>query len=471
MFESLLASKINRRQWLKTSGGIIAGLALPTFGGRKALAAPGEPHFFLHLYISQGVDSSSLFDARPLSFTQAEKIHNYFGVEPAEWTGSNGFKTLARSPVDILKPFKDDFSIINGVIMNTAFDGHDQNALSMMTGNPFGGDWFVPKMAKNQSPLDYLQFGRFSSSGSLNNASLGLAASGTAVKSLVTALSLRNSGSSVEDAMIKRNLVAVSQYGDGVGFTAKGARKILNGLEGSKSLIELIKKVVIPPAPENPEGKTTFNDVQIMMEFMKHGLTKHFFYAPDVSFSVDSHDEESSKKVPENYPQITKIIAEVFRALKTTEYSAGKSFLDVTTVVVSSEFSRTMRQFGKPIDNTGTDHNPLGNSVLVGGKGIRKGAVFGATDLDVLAGKEFGEVSLCHKQLDGDLLKAMGKPIDFATGLPLVGANLPEYDPAKFLTFSNIANTLMDLFEVDPAARWEMGRNLPKAQSLAFLRT
>ncbi len=54
---------------------------------------------------------------------------------------------------------------------------------------------------------------------------------------------------------------------------------------------------------------------------------------------------------------------------------------DVTTVMVASEFGRTMRGAGLPIDQTGTNHNQFSNSILIGGKGIRAGMVLGASDL------------------------------------------------------------------------------------------
>lgn len=460
-FETM--SLLNRRQVFKTAGGMIAALNLP----RVALAdgePAGEPHYFMHIYISQGMDSTSLFDARPLGFTRAGKIHNYFGVEPTEWVGANGHKTLVRSTTDILKPYKDDFSVINGVVMNTAFDGHDQNALTMVSGNPFGGKWFLPELAGGKTPLDYLLFGNFFYSGALTNASLGLVSSTYGISSLVKALGNRNTNGASEDAIIGRGLMAASNQGGGAGLFSSGAAKMSAGLEGSKGLIKLMKQV--QPAVGGPSAE---NDTKTMIEFLKRGLTTQLFYAPLFDFNVDSHAETDAKKIPENYPKITQMIADVFKTLKSTEFSPGKSFLDVTTVVVSSEFTRTMRQSEKPIDNTGTDHNPLGNSVLVGGRGVKKGCVFGATDLDVLTNNEFSDVPAYHSSLDSGLVKMMGKPIDFATGLPLVGG-VNEYDPAKFLSFSNIANTFMDMFNLPPESRWEMGRNLPKAQSLPFLR-
>ncbi len=456
---------LNRRDFFKITGGGL--VALNT--SRRLFAdvtRTTEPHFFMHVYIDAGMDASSLFDARPLAFTKAGKIHNYFEAEPAEWIGANGHRTLVRSTTDLLKPFQYDFSVLNGVVMNTEFDGHDQNALTMMSGNPFGGKWFVPELAAQKTPLDYLLFGNFFYSGSLNNAALGLTSSSSGIAALLKAIGNRNSEGAPEDGTIEKALAAAQNRGDRGGLFAQGAGKIASGLKGSKGLTQMMKQIKL-----NEGQSSTENDVKIMTEFLKNGLTTQLFYAPRLDFSIDSHDEQTAKNIPKDYPKITQVIADVFKTLKSIEFSNGKSFLDVTTVVVSSEFTRTMRQADKKIDSTGTDHNPLGNSVLVGGKGIRKGCVFGATDLDVLVNNDFAQVSPYHRSIDSALLKMMGKPIDFATGLPLTAAGLKEYDPTKFMTFSNIANTLMDMFNVIPESRWEMGRNLPKASSLSFLRS
>ena len=43
-------------------------------------------------------------------------------------------------------PFRDRFSVLNGVYMTPSFDGHLQNMNFLFTGNPFGGDSFVPHL-------------------------------------------------------------------------------------------------------------------------------------------------------------------------------------------------------------------------------------------------------------------------------------------------------------------------------------
>src|SRR5262249_5033269 len=150
---------------------------------------------------------------------------------------------------------------------------------------------------------------------------------------------------------------------------------------------------------------------------------------------LDTHDSTSAKQQPAVIGAIANEIAAVLGTLRDTVYNAqtGQSMLDVTTVMISSEFGRTMSQADRSIDDTGTDHDPLANTVLLAGAGIRGGLVVGASDLDQLTPSgDFSAVSRVHQGLDRDLVKTMGKPFDFATERPL-DIDIAEYDPSKYL--------------------------------------
>ena len=132
----------SRRDVLKLGVAGTATLLLPNFsflGPAEAEALADDPHFFLMIVLSGGADSSYMFDARPLAMTAAGKIQNYLGQDPAPWKGSNGLITGATSLVKPLNPFRDRFSVMNGVVMTPSFDGHAQNMNFLFTGDPFGG--------------------------------------------------------------------------------------------------------------------------------------------------------------------------------------------------------------------------------------------------------------------------------------------------------------------------------------------
>ena len=87
---------ISRRIVLKAGAALTGSILLPR--SKYALAqSVADPHFFLQIYIADGVDSSYLFDARPLAFTAAGKIQNYLGQDPTPWLGANCSQTLATS--------------------------------------------------------------------------------------------------------------------------------------------------------------------------------------------------------------------------------------------------------------------------------------------------------------------------------------------------------------------------------------
>ena len=128
-------------------GAIGAGtVLLPRSRSGDGCRSDQDPHFFLLVVLDGGADPSYMFDARPLSMTRAGMIQNYLGEEPSAWSGSNGVTTLATRLVAPLRPFRDRFSVLNGVYMTPSFDGHLQNMNFLFSGSPFGGDFFIPHL-------------------------------------------------------------------------------------------------------------------------------------------------------------------------------------------------------------------------------------------------------------------------------------------------------------------------------------
>src|SRR5215470_13155758 len=137
---------VSRRDVIRL-GTVGAGSLLLAGTSATVAADPdGDPHFFLLVVLDGGADPSYMFDARPLSMTQAGKIQNYLGEEPGVWRGRNNITTLATRLVAPLRPFCDRFSVLNGVYMTPSFDGHLQNMNFLFSGNAFGGDSFIPHL-------------------------------------------------------------------------------------------------------------------------------------------------------------------------------------------------------------------------------------------------------------------------------------------------------------------------------------
>src|SRR5882757_561841 len=136
----------SRRDMLKISVGAAGTLLLPGSSFLPASEPIDGAHFFLMIVLNGGADPSYMFDARPLSMTQAGKIQNYLGKAPAPWAGRNGVSTLSTPLTKPLEPFRDRFSVLNGDYMPPSFDGHLQNMNFLCTGTPFGGDRFIPHL-------------------------------------------------------------------------------------------------------------------------------------------------------------------------------------------------------------------------------------------------------------------------------------------------------------------------------------
>jgi hypothetical protein len=167
-------------------------------------------------------------------------------------------------------------------------------------------------------------------------------------------------------------------------------------------------------------------------------------------FNYDTHAASNAQEQPQAYAKLVGVLARLFQALRETPFDDKRSAFDVTTVFIASEFGRTMRQTGHPIDATGTDHNTLSNSVLVAGKGIRGGLVVGETDFRSSA--ELPTLTAAHRALDPESLRLIGRPFDFALQRPYQKENAV---PGDYLGLGSVINTLYHLFQVPDTYRWK----------------
>ena len=120
---------------------------------------------------------------------------------------------------------------------------------------------------------------------------------------------------------------------------------------------------------------------------------------------------------------------------------------DVTTVMIASEFGRTLRSLDRRSTTTGTNHNQFSNSVLIGGKGIRGGMVIGASDFDT-ASARLSKAHLCARPGPGESRWA-GRSISRRSR---PRSDLPDaFALGDYLTIGSAINTIYSLFGV-PAA-------------------
>ena len=469
-----MTMNLSRRTALKSGLTLLGGSMLPTSG--LWAAAEEEPHFFLFLNLFPGADSSYMFDARPLAFTAAGKMQNYLGTAPSVWTGRNGVSTLASPLIEPLRDFRDRFSVVNGVHMSS-FDGHDQNQSFLLTGNALGGESFMPFLnRRGATPLDVVTLAELFGV-TITNGGGSL----TTIPSALAGLAQTFKGGAADGLSGSTTSFIASRYqglGTGSGGLSSGVRNLANGYAGSAELVDKIKGMELGDSGSSDGSGSTVPDstpinLQVIGQFFQQRIARSLVIGIDGA-NFDTHDADSAANQPKLFGNAIDQIASLFKFMRDTPFDvdSGKSLFDVTTVLVGAEFGRTMRQMAAPsIDKTGTDHNPLNNSFLIGGKGIVGNLVIGSSDLTTLdAGGNIEGASGAHTQRDPGLLKLMGRPFDYAT-FRSSEAVPATYDPAHYLNFGSLANTIFDLFGVSgPATPYRrINQGSPRIPSLTPL--
>lgn len=433
-----------RRQFLTLATAAGGSLFLPRLGWARSLLSAGEEreaHFFLQIVLPGGIDSSYFFDARPLAMTAAGKIQNYLGEEAIPHAGTNGTSCLRSPLTNPLAPLLSRLTIVNGVLMMPSFDGHDQNMNFLVTGSPFGGDSFLPHLNQRSahaapSPLDgllngvsYVDASNHGGMVPLDPGSLNMLKGklGEMPKNEETDL----------DRFLRSRLLANSQ---GAGSFSAGARAMLRAFDAIPQLREKIRGLPAPDASISSDRQF----VQLLGGAFRSGMARSALWTINDEF--DTHSPEQAARQPAMFRKLIARFSEILNALVDTPFDENRSLLDVTTVMISSEFSRSMLQTGSRVNNTGTDHNSVSNMFLFAGKGIRAGQVLGATDYQSAEER----LSKAHLDFDAEKIKMIGRPFDFATGRP--ADTLPgTLDPALYLTVGSLINSVYSLFGV-PAA-------------------
>src|SRR5882757_5971088 len=316
----------SRRDMLKISVGAAGTLLLPGSSFLPASEPVDDAHFFLMIVLNGGADPSYMFDARPLSMTQAGKIQNYLGKAPAPWAGRNGVSTLSTPLTKPLRSFSDRFSVLNGVYMTPSFDGHLQNMNFLFSGSPFGGDSFIPH-------LNLVDTGR--APGSLdavlptapvfvnvNNHSSVVPLEPNALEQL--AERLREADPPPADDTIGRFIRSRLTAGaSGDGRMAAGARLMLSSLDQAPDVRHKLASLRVPREDLGPEAQA----VALIAECFRVALSRSAIYVLDA---------DQAKLQPKLFADAVLKIAGLFRALVDTPFDDRRSMFDVTTVMIAS---------------------------------------------------------------------------------------------------------------------------------------
>jgi hypothetical protein len=447
-------TSLSRRDLLFSAGALGLTLMLPRKAVRAEIAR--DKRFLLDIIVPGGLDQTMLFDARPLAMTTAGAIHNPLNQDPMPFSGSNGQAALTASTAAPLMAVRDRFSIVNGIIMSTAFDGHDQNTNVLLSGSPFGGTSFhTPLNAETPAPLDYVRFGQVFAT-LQDTKAVELTPPG--LKRLVEGVGTLSGMSPVVDRYLAKETAALGDPYDRFGA---GVLALDDSTTASKTLQTRLAGISLPEEGDPLEGQ-----LAVLKEVFRLGIARGAMMVMETDdiLGFDTHSPGDAQAQGPRYTDLATKLARVFTFLANTAFEGAQSLLEVTTVMVSSEFGRTMRQDFAPITDTGTDHNPLSNSVLIGGAGIKSGLVIGASDFQSAT----EQLSGAHMELDFQRVKVMGRPFDFTTGMPR--ADKPAtYVATDYLHIASVVNTLFAAFGVDQRSWRSVDRNSPVAPAITQL--
>lgn len=461
--------RLSRRSAIKVGVGALGTSVLPGFGRfGRALGAP-DPHFLLHVCIAGGVDPTYFFDARPLAMTDAGIVQNYlYKTSEAEgdmergkrivMEGSNGTRTLRTTLTEPLMPFKDDITILNGVVMNGGgIEGHGQNMYTLFTGQTVGGfPSFVPMIGQSRGmPIESVHVGGWKGDGNQAPSNFG---GSVQIESYGGAELFQDTSAATEfvpeDPAAAYLLKRYLSHSNGNDAFALGCKALHAGLSGAPRLSSAIREAADTSINTQNDG-ALIQALMMTHRLFSGGVAGAVTIMMDrdmgSSFDIDAHDRGVCSALPTSYEMIVTDLADMLNYLKTTEFSPGKSLLDVTTVMISSEFGRTYRGASSgSIWTTGTEHNQLINSLVFLGKAIKPGQIIGSSDMDTVDNCKPENISGAHKQLtspEGGFNGApMGRPFDFNTGLS-VQANPEQFDITNYLTIQSVNNTLLKLFD------------------------
>ena len=437
-------TQFSRRRFIQLSSAGAGVLMLPRWARATGASAanPFTDRFFLQVFLQGGADSSYLFDARPLAMTKAGIIQNYNSAENIPYQGKKG-GTCLRSPLtEPLMAYKDYFSVLNGVWMSTEFQGHPQTVNFAFTGDGLGGPCFLPDLAQanaEATAIDTVQNGTLNGA-TMTNTQAMVPLDPQAMGSLNGKLTqLPDLNTSTELGGYVRKRLSANAPREEVCFS-EASKQMLAGFDQTASLKKKLL-AINPPSSQPSIRKPNLSSSWVKLFQNRVARTALWVYQG----VYDTHGFDQATAQPKLFSKTVGQLARIFKALKETPYDPKRSLLDVTTVMVATEFNRTLRQTNQPFNKTGTDHNPLGNSILIGGAGVKGGQVFGATDY-VAAGETLSPV---HLQFDRTSVQLLGRPFDFQTMKSRT--DLPStYAVTDYLNVASVINTVYSLFGVKP---------------------
>lgn len=294
-----------------------------------------------------------------------------------------------------LFPFKDHFSVVNGVFMSSTNFDHVALLDYASSGSRESMAAFVVQIEDGLKPSS--PFGVFS------NGSVQLGDKAVQQSTVDGVLQLLKSGGFGGAADYIRK-------SKGKGSALIDARDSLMASQKTLDQLKLDLEKKWGQLPDNALSNQQL--VDLLAGIFQSGLCRAAQI--DLSANLDTHAGHPANHLAAQRDAVWAPVAELLKIFSAIDVGQGRSLLDRTLVVVGSEFSRT------PALNTsnGKDHNPLTNSFLLAGGGIPSGLRVGESRV------------MGRNQHRSKISQHMALPVHVKTGQTATSrseALLPEY--------------------------------------------
>ncbi len=414
---------LGRRYFLKASVGVPAlCITRPVFGERVS-----DPRFLLLIINPQGASTTEYLDARLPIWTDKGMLASFYGSSESshlsvagrrlltaardkvlsadrehlklgdtKWTDGKGGALLARASARPLEDMRQELCIFNGVLSDPKGDGHDRNLGQVLTGNHQSQVGFFEAINSPDHPFSYIQFGDNPFIPFPSNSGSGLRFSSPSLfKMFASEMQNLEHFPLTEKALSYFRSDSLARGRTHLPFFA-GVQKLLTSLANSQASYEKLKKpmrgaIASDNAPkEESSNNETLEEItiakqhiNILIESFKSRLTTTGILTSSLAF--DAHSADTAVVQPANFFAVSHILKYAIETLKSTEFMGG-SLYDRTTILMTSEFSRTLRQDSSDIYQSGTDHNTLCNTVVGAGRAFRnlRGRILGASDMQAM---------------------------------------------------------------------------------------
>jgi hypothetical protein len=405
---------MNRRLFIKSASATGLLHAMPDFFGGNSVFASTQPadenHFFVFIRVPSGWDVTLSLDPQ-VHKNSSSQTDMFIEYRPEDIIVKDNLRFgPALKP---LAPHMKDVAIINGILMNTADNGHDASLLYISTGDGAGNAPSLPVEIANSTDCG----------------PLGVVFSGN-----VQTLDRKIMVTTVDSVLNIKDFVRLQSL---EGFFKNVNRD--SDLSGSlKSLINnshitdrLTKNLSERENKFEQSSDMNLRDGHIIASAFLSGASNSAQI--DIFADLDSHSNHEGEHLNTQL-QAWQTISDIFNIFKSTEYgNSGETLFSRTTFAVVSEFSRT------PALNSskGKDHNPLTNSVLLAGRNIVGGKSIGASHLITRAQSRLGQPQ--HVAL----------PIDYSTGELALTKKKAEAPNFRFITPDRVVATIATAIGVD----------------------